>query len=85
MTLTPAQSRAARSLIGWSQPDLAEASGASLSTVRDFERGKRLPIANNLAAMRRALEEAGVIILDENGEGEGVRLRKTGDRTTSTT
>jgi hypothetical protein len=26
--------------------------------------------------MRRALESAGVIFVDENGEGPGVRLRK---------
>jgi hypothetical protein len=31
----------------------------------------------NLAAIRAALEAAGVIFIDENGEGPGVRLRKT--------
>ena len=56
----PALSRAARGLIDWSQSDLAAASGVSLSTVRDFETGKRTPIANNLAALQRALETAGV-------------------------
>jgi hypothetical protein len=30
----------------------------------------------NLAAIRAALEAAGVIFIDENGEGPGVRLRK---------
>lgn len=29
-----------------------------------------------LAAIRGALEAAGVIFIDENGEGPGVRLRK---------
>jgi hypothetical protein len=33
--------------------------------------------ANDLA-VRRALEAAGVIFIDENGEGPGVRLRKHG-------
>jgi transcriptional regulator with XRE-family HTH domain len=74
--LTPAQSRAARALINWSQPTLAMASGASVSTIRDFETGKRQPIGNNLNAIRGALERAGVIFVDENGEGPGVRLRK---------
>jgi transcriptional regulator with XRE-family HTH domain len=76
--LTPDQSRAARALINWSQPQLAGASGVSVSTIRDFETGKRAPIGNNLAAMQRALEAAGVIFVSENGEGPGVRLRKTG-------
>jgi hypothetical protein len=30
----------------------------------------------NLTAIRAALEAAGVIFIDENGEGPGVRLRK---------
>lgn len=74
--ITPPQSRAARGLIDWSQTDLAAAAGVGLSTVRDFERGRRTPITNNLAAIQRALEAAGVIFVPENGEGPGVRLRK---------
>ena len=35
-----------------------------------------MPGANNLAAIKSALESAGVIFVDENGEGPGVRLRK---------
>lgn len=76
MTITPAQSRAARALLNWSQPALASASGTGLSTIRDFETGKRKPIANNLTAIRTALESAGVIFIDQNGDGPGVRLRK---------
>ena len=74
--LTAAQSRAARALINWSQTQLAEASGTGVSTIRDFETGKRIPITNNLTAIQRALEAAGVIFVPENGEGPGVRLRK---------
>jgi hypothetical protein len=33
-------------------------------------------VAGQLAAIRAALEAAGVIFIDENGEGLGVRLRK---------
>lgn len=73
--ITPAQSRAARALLNWSQPELSKASGTSVSTVRDFETGKRTPISNNLDAMRRALETAGVIFIDQNGNGPGVRLK----------
>ncbi|EME67473.1 transcriptional regulator, partial [Paramagnetospirillum caucaseum] len=69
--ITPAQSRAARAIIDWSQGQLASAASCSLSTVRDFETGRRTPVTNNLAAIRRALEEAGVIFIAENGDGPG--------------
>ena len=58
--LSPEQSRAARGWLDWSQEDLAKRANVSLSTVRDFEKGRRAPIANNLAAMRGALEAAGI-------------------------
>jgi transcriptional regulator with XRE-family HTH domain len=73
---TPAVSRAARGLLDWSQTDLAEKAGVSLSTVRDFETGKRTPIANNISAMQKAMEGAGVQFISENGGGAGVRLRR---------
>jgi len=44
--------------------------------VRNFEAGRSTPIENNIAAIRTALESAGVIFVEENGEGPGVRLRK---------
>lgn len=76
MTLTPAQCRAARGLVDWSQSKLAELSNLGVSTVKNFEAGRSVPTINNLAAIRAALELAGVIFVDENGEGAGVRLRK---------
>lgn len=59
-TITPTQLKAARALLGWSQADLARASQLAPSTVADFERGQRTPVANNLSAMRAALEGGGV-------------------------
>lgn len=75
--LTPATCRAARALLDWSQGRLAEAASVGLSTVKGFESGNKASMRNNLDAMRRALETAGVIFVPENGEGPGVRLRKT--------
>lgn len=46
--------------------DLAQAGGVSLSTVRDFEKGRRVPIGNNMNALRAALETKG-IKFTENG------------------
>lgn len=76
--MTPAQSRAARALINWTQPRLAEAAGLGLSTVVDFERERRQVASQSVEAMKLALETAGVIFVNENGEGPGVRLRKRG-------
>ncbi len=77
MILAPEQSRAARGLLDWSQSDLAARSNLSESTIRDFEKGRRVPAINNLAAIRHALESAGVEFIAENGGGPGVRLRKS--------
>jgi transcriptional regulator with XRE-family HTH domain len=52
--LTPEQVRAARSLLHWSQNDLAEKAGVAASTVADFERGQRTPVPNNAIAICQA-------------------------------
>jgi transcriptional regulator with XRE-family HTH domain len=59
------QVRAARALLGWSQARLAEAARVGVTTIADYERGARTPIENNLAAIRMALEHAGVRFLEE--------------------
>ncbi len=58
--LAPEQSRAARGWLGWSQEELAKQARVSVSTVRDFEGGRRTPIPNNIEAMQRALEGSGI-------------------------
>ena len=71
--MMPEQCRAARSWLGLSQDDLAKVAGVSLSTVRDFEAGRRKPIANNLAAMRHGLEAKGIrFTFAADGETDGI-------------
>ena len=72
MTISAAQSRAARGLLNWTQKQLAEASGASLGTVVDFEREKRVPMRANREALQRAFETAGIEFIEN-----GVRLRQS--------
>ncbi|RWO12055.1 MAG: XRE family transcriptional regulator [Mesorhizobium sp.] len=74
--MTPEQCRAARGLANISQDDLAKAARVGLSTVRNFEAGRSVPVANNLTAMVQAMERLGVVFIPENGGGAGVRLRK---------
>lgn len=76
LTISPEQSRAARALLNWSRGELAERSNVSVATLADFEAGKRTPYDRTLADVRQALEKAGVIFVEENGEGPGVRLKK---------
>ena len=55
--LTAADVRAARAIAQWSQEELARVAGVGVSTVADFEKGTRQPIANNVDAIRRAFAE----------------------------
>ncbi|WP_461658210.1 helix-turn-helix domain-containing protein [Methylorubrum aminovorans] len=64
--MTREQSRAARGWLDWGQQELASAAGVSLSTVRDFEKGRRDPIPATLSAMRAALEAQGIAFLSDD-------------------
>ena len=76
LTLSPAQCRAARGLLDWSQEQLAQASGLSRSTVRDFESGRHEPHRGSLILLLQTLAEHGVeLVAAANGAGEGVRFR----------
>ena len=76
--MSPEQCRAARAWLNWSQDELATKSQVSNSTLRDFEAGRRVPIANNLLAIRRALEGAGMQFLFSQGDDKpwGVAKRR---------
>ena len=70
------QFRAARALLPWTEDQLAGASKVAKATIANFEAGKRSPYARTLEDIKAALEAAGVIFVEENGEGPGVTLRK---------
>lgn len=59
-------------MLGWSQDELARKANVARQTIADFERGARIPIANNLISIVKALERGGIEILPNNG----VRLHK---------
>ena len=77
------QIRAARGLLGWNQSDLAERAEVALSTIKRMETGVGLVRGNSRTVWQivRALEDAGVVFIDENGGGPGVRFRDRKDRT----
>ncbi len=80
--LTETQCRTARALLNWSQTDLAKKANLSESTIRDFEKRRRVPSRNNLAAIIAAFEHAGVELLREGQAygvgGEGARFVEDG-------
>lgn len=69
--LSAGQIKAARALLGWSQDDLAAATGLSVSTVRNLESGDMSPRSVTANEIRRAIENAGL----EFVEPEGIRRR----------
>ncbi len=73
----PPQLRAARGLLGWSQNELAEAARVGLSTIRRMEasNGPLRGTAENVWKVQKVLEDAGVVFIDEDELGPGVRLR----------
>jgi predicted transcriptional regulator len=73
------QMKAARSLLDWSQKDLADASGVSEPVVKRIEAADADEIggrANTAEKIIAALEKGGVEFIPENGGGAGVRLTK---------
>jgi transcriptional regulator with XRE-family HTH domain len=82
--LEPVQAKMARAALGWGVRDLAQKADVAPATVTRFEGGAGVQ-ARTVDAMRRALEAAGVEFIAENGGGPGVRLRKAGRKTRSST
>ena len=79
MILYRQQCRGARAMLDISRDVLAERAHVSVRTVADFESGSRQPIPATLAALRRALEDAGIEFIDATGDqGVGVRFRRAG-------
>ncbi|PCH70216.1 MAG: transcriptional regulator [Rhodobacteraceae bacterium] len=65
----------ARVATGLGLRELAVLAGISANTISRLERGEELK-PSTIAAIRAALEKAGVEFIDENGGGAGVRLSK---------
>jgi hypothetical protein len=74
--MTPAQCRAARALLALPRPELAKAAVVPVVMIADYEAGVMDLRPEDLGAIQAALEAAGVVFVDENEHGPGVRLRK---------
>lgn len=77
MVITSDQCRAARSLLGWTQEQLAINAHVSRATIVDFESNLRQPMTNNLRSIRDCMLTAGVEFISEQGKsGVGVRFHE---------
>lgn len=77
MQITAAQCRAARSLLNWTQEQLATNARVSRATIADFESNTRQPMKNNLRSIADCMFAAGIEFIPEDGNsGVGVRFRE---------
>jgi transcriptional regulator with XRE-family HTH domain len=71
--ITRAQLKMARAALGWG---VREKAGVASTTVSRYENGADA-YGDTLAKLQRALEAGGIVFLNENGDGPGVRLKKS--------
>ena len=78
--ITGRQLKAARILLGWTQPDLVNKSGVKLQTVQRMEsKGPAHSTHDNAQKVIDTLQAAGVVFIDRDeistDGGQGVRLQ----------
>ena len=73
------QIRAARALLRWTTKELSAKSGVSLPTIHRMESAIGIPKGRieTIQKIENALVDGGVVFIDENGGGPGVRLKAT--------
>jgi transcriptional regulator with XRE-family HTH domain len=80
MIISAAQIRAARALLGWTQANLAEATGLSEIGIQSIEKNGSDPRASSLRAIEAAFEAAGVEFTNGGEPGVKKRALRVGDR-----
>lgn len=74
--MEPIQCRMARAALGLRAIDLAAEAQVAPNTVRRFEAGDDAR-QSSVKAIRKALEAKGVVFLEDNGDGPGVRCKES--------
>jgi predicted transcriptional regulator len=75
ITMSPAQIRMARAALKIGVRDLAAMADVTTATITRFENERGGLNTTTLVKLRAALEAAGIIFIDADGNGPGVRLR----------
>jgi transcriptional regulator with XRE-family HTH domain len=66
----------ARAALNWTVRDLASATGLHRNTITNIEVGRYAGDPATLALIKQVLVREGIVFIDENGGGAGVRLRR---------
>jgi len=74
--ITREQLRMARAALGWNVIETAARAKVAPNTITRYENGTDA-YGSTLAKLRRAFEKAGLSFIDGNGEGPGVRFKRT--------
>lgn len=74
--ITGDQIRMARAALRLGVRELAELAGVAPMTISRLENGQSGGQGDTLRKIESALTSAGVIFIDQNGDGPGVRMRK---------
>lgn len=75
--ISPAQCRAARALLQWSQDDLAAKAEVAKRTITLFEQGARGRLQERVeAALEGTFDSAGIILIGQDDGGDGARFRR---------
>jgi transcriptional regulator with XRE-family HTH domain len=76
--ITGLQIRIARNALRWGVADLARASGVSTSTIKRIEAEDSVPQSTrpNLAALKSALESAGIEFIGTPDDAPGIRIHR---------
>jgi hypothetical protein len=75
--ISPAQCRAARAWLNWTQAELVRRSAVSLSAIKDFEGGNRRTLSSIRSQLQRTFEDAGVdaVKMTAGGDARAPRPR----------
>ena len=76
MTLSPAQCRAARALLAWSQEELVRQANITKKTIADFERGATTPRRQTLDQILAAFDAAGIEFFNGNRPGARIKAKR---------
>lgn len=75
--ISPAQCRAARALLQWSQDELAAKAEISKRTVASFETGTRGRLQERVeAALEGTFDTAGIELIEQGEAGDGARFKR---------
>ncbi|MFK4724630.1 transcriptional regulator with XRE-family HTH domain [Bradyrhizobium niftali] len=70
--ISPAQLRAARAWLNWTQAELAKAASVAKTVVNRYEQGHSVPQAESLNKVRETLETAGIRFMFDGMKGTGI-------------